>query len=722
MKRLPSPIPTITQTVRFSAYFFILMCRKKTILWMGFLTSWMARTTGRLLTCGLVSNPVTKAPKASMRESNTFTTHSDLQVIFIHGSKKVLIECSKSFVERYDLDYYVLVMTYDEFKAHLHGDDVSKVNVYGYPVSKEEETRFRVRLPGLKNYVQFFSRGYYDLEGGRGFLAFDVSHVSYLKEQLQLKDIEYANLVEERRLVLNYGKDIVTKLSLEGEILDVSDEALKVFNSTRKNVVGQNIYHLDDVLKNGQDWLQEALDKKQLERRITHFVNQKRVIIDWVVDVIEDDVDEPLYFLVVGREVTDLIEINEQLRREKNYDRLTGALSPVGLIETLNQQRLDEALFYIIRLEQIHSYRDYYGQPFINYMLKDLYERLYLVSTHQFKIARKDEQTFILVAQPHANADGIIAHLIHDYQTDSISIFKVPLTLHVHVGKAHYPSDGKTFEAVIGKAFLASSHAKTGHIKVYHPKMTETLTHNMQLLERMQLGLQNDAFSIHFQEIHDTNRQQVLFIEALARWQDNVHGMIPPDEFIAKARQANFLHRLEAHLIEKALVGFKEAKSISKYKATKLCLNITRETLLEDGFVSNILLALNSVQLRPNDVVIEISENTFIHDTALCESRTIELHKKGFLIALDDFGKEFSSLAILENLPIDYLKIDAIFTRKINQALQKEIIIMIKRLAQIKQADVIVEGVETLAQSALLKTLGIHLQQGYYWHIPKVLI
>lgn len=224
MKRPSSPTPTLYQAVSHSACFclsyiiqtlgaFFLMAKNRMVKTMQFtFLAYMIDATS--------SQPMEKKP--NMRHANTFTTNSDLQIIFIQGSKKVLIECSEHFVERYQLKEYVYVMSYEDFKIHVHEDDVSLFHFYACTTKQQEDTRFRLRLPDQNQYVTFFHRGYYDLDGGIGFLAFDISHVEYLREQLKQKELEYLLVVEETRRVSNHGRDLVVKLSLEGTILSVS--------------------------------------------------------------------------------------------------------------------------------------------------------------------------------------------------------------------------------------------------------------------------------------------------------------------------------------------------------------------------------------------------------------------------------------------------------------------------------------------------------------------
>lgn len=722
MKRLSSPLPTLSQAVSLSAYFYYIVVKKPLRAFLDMLSRHNVNTgINPLLYGGLLGLRTTQSSekKPSMKYANTFTTNSDLQVIFIQGSKKVLIECSEHFVNRYHLKEYVYIMSYEDFKVHIHEDDISLIHFFNCPSKHHEDTRFRLRLPEQEHYVTFFHRGYYDLDGGIGFLAFDISHVDYLREQLRQRELEYLRVVEETQRVLNYGRDLVVKLSVEGTILSVSQEALAVFGTEEDEVLGLNIYDLDEQLKHGEDWVQEVLQQGKITRQVSTIVQSKRIVIEWIVEAITSDQGDILYLLVVGRELTDLVEKNEQLIQEKNYDRLTGALSKNGILESMLQHPPEEAWVYYLKLNHLNQYEHYYGQSFSEAILKQVYDRLSSSLPAPSRMARYGDQSFLITIEEHQDEPKAIQQFFKLLQERPIKIEQTVVNLHLVTGLAHFPQDDATLEQVIAKSLLASQYATSGSISRYQMGMSRVLNYNKTMLERMQEALIEDRFEIHFQEIRSLQHPGVEMVEALARWEDSVLGRVPPDVFIHKARQANWLDKLEKHLIEKSFYRYAQLRENSRFQNTKLSLNLTSEMFLSDGLASILADYTNRFKILPQNVIIEISEQTFIHQISLCEVRLNVLREAGYLIALDDFGKEYSSLAVLETIPLDFIKIDGVFTEKIELPLNKEIIRMVKRLGDIKHARVIIEGVETQHQSDILKSLGIDLQQGYYWHKPE---
>ena len=121
-------------------------------------------------------------------------------------------------------------------------------------------------------------------------------------------------------------------------------------------------------------------------------------------------------------------------------------------------------------------------------------------------------------------------------------------------------------------------------------------------------------------------------------------------------------------------------------------------------------------------LVLEISESTFVNDLSQCVLRAKEFQGRGYLLALDDFGREYSSLSVLDETDFDFIKLDQFFVGHLERPKSQEIVAMTVRIAKLEDRILIAEGVETERESTLLKTLGIHWQQGYYHHRPNPMV
>ena len=239
------------------------------------------------------------------------------------------------------------------------------------------------------------------------------------------------------------------------------------------------------------------------------------------------------------------------------------------------------------------------------------------------------------------------------------------------------------------------------------PDMSKKLTH----------AIKNELIDIHFQKIINTKDDSILYLEQLARWNDKDLGCINPDSFIEIAKQNNQLLDLEFYLINKALESFDNY--YKNHSQVKLSINLTPEAFLNKQTIKYINSTLKHYNMSPKNVCIEVSENLFVYDLSLCKKQISSFKDYGFEIALDDFGKSYSSLGILEAIDYDVIKIDRLFTKTIHKDQTKEIIKMVQKISNMAYKTIVIEGVETNEQKALLEKLNCYNMQGYLLHKPE---
>lgn len=141
--------------------------------------------------------------------------------------------------------------------------------------------------------------------------------------------------------------------------------------------------------------------------------------------------------------------------------------------------------------------------------------------------------------------------------------------------------------------------------------------------------------------------------------------------------------------------------------------------MFKTNFLSDLNKKIKQYELKSSSIVIEISENTFVRDTEECIKRINAFKKSGFLIAIDDFGSEYSSLGILDNIPFDILKLDGVFAQRYESETMMKIATTVSQVALKQGKTIIVEQIETLEQAEIFKTMNCFIHQGYYYHKPE---
>jgi diguanylate cyclase (GGDEF)-like protein len=218
-----------------------------------------------------------------------------------------------------------------------------------------------------------------------------------------------------------------------------------------------------------------------------------------------------------------------------------------------------------------------------------------------------------------------------------------------------------------------------------------------------------------FQPIVCLSERRILGYEALTRGPSN-SPLHSPIALLSVARQAGRLSELELACRRSACQRFNEQKLPGK-----LFLNVSPESLLESAHqTGRTLQLLQDFGIPPSQVVIELTEQTPIDDFQLLQTALHHYRAMGFSIALDDLGAGYSSLRLWSELRPDYVKIDRHFIDGIHQdALKREFVGSILKIAQASRAQVIAEGIELPEELAVLIEMGVDLVQGYLLARPQ---
>jgi len=218
-----------------------------------------------------------------------------------------------------------------------------------------------------------------------------------------------------------------------------------------------------------------------------------------------------------------------------------------------------------------------------------------------------------------------------------------------------------------------------------------------------------------FQPIVSLSQQQILGFEALSRGPSN-SPLHSPINLFAVARQAGRLNELEVMCRETACRRFSEQRLDGK-----LFLNVSPESLVEPLHENGrTLQLLQRYGISPNQVVIELTEQTPTDDFQLLFNALHHYRAMGFSIALDDLGAGYSSLRLWSELRPDYVKIDRHFIDGIHQdALKREFVGSILQIAKASKAQVIAEGIELEEELLVLIEMGVDLVQGYLLCRPQ---
>ena len=216
----------------------------------------------------------------------------------------------------------------------------------------------------------------------------------------------------------------------------------------------------------------------------------------------------------------------------------------------------------------------------------------------------------------------------------------------------------------------------------------------------------------------DVSSRQVVGAEILARWNDPVHGFVPPDVFVALAEAEGLMQPLTLLVLEQALAWF--ADSPLRASGGSVAVNLSTSCLSDVALADYIQQSCSDAGVAAEQLILEITESTAMDRTADSFDTLTRLRLKGFRLSVDDFGTGYSSLAQLARLPLSEIKIDRSFVMKLLSSEDaRKIVDATIRLAQGMDLVSVAEGVEDEAVLGALADLGCTLAQGY--HIARPL-
>ena len=193
--------------------------------------------------------------------------------------------------------------------------------------------------------------------------------------------------------------------------------------------------------------------------------------------------------------------------------------------------------------------------------------------------------------------------------------------------------------------------------------------------------------------------------------------MVSPGDFIPLFEENGLIQKLDK------FVWSEVGKQIRKWKEkydfyVPVSVNVSRIDMYEPDFIDTLLKIIKDNYLTTNDIYLEITESAYTSDSKQMIEIVNQLRDLGFSIEMDDFGTGYSSLNMINELPIDVLKLDMVFVRNAHKNHDTKIVEFIIDIAKYLEVPVIAEGVETKEQVESLKNLGCDIIQGYYFSKP----
>jgi EAL domain-containing protein (putative c-di-GMP-specific phosphodiesterase class I) len=218
---------------------------------------------------------------------------------------------------------------------------------------------------------------------------------------------------------------------------------------------------------------------------------------------------------------------------------------------------------------------------------------------------------------------------------------------------------------------------------------------------------------LYYQPQFDLEKEKISGFEALIRWDNPELGFVCPDRFIGIAEETHLIIAIGEWVLKTACLFIKHLHD-KGYSNLTISVNVSILQLMQENFVDTVIKVLDLTEIEPKYLELEITESVLMESYQIIHNKLYNLKKLGVRVALDDFGRGYSSLSYLKQLPIDTLKIDKTFIDYISSEDSCDNITgMIVKIGRKMKLTIIAEGVENQQQMDYLKKHSCQKIQGY---------
>jgi diguanylate cyclase (GGDEF)-like protein len=373
-----------------------------------------------------------------------------------------------------------------------------------------------------------------------------------------------------------------------------------------------------------------------------------------------------------------------------------------------------------IDIDEFKGINDSLGHHVGDELLKTVAARIRSCIGDTDLVARLGGDEFAVIQTGVGNISDVVEFVtrIHDAIREPYQCLGHQLSTDASIGIALAPQGGTDLDQLIKNADLAMYAAKADGRRThrfFEPAMDAIAKARLTMEQDLRQALADGGFEIHYQPLVDLRHNEVTGCEALLRWRHPERGMISPAEFIPVAEDTGLINELGEWVLRTAC-----AEAASWPDHIRIAVNVSPVQLKCQTLALKIIGALAASGLPASRLEIEITEAVLIRDDEAALAILHQLRTIGVRIALDDFGTGYSSLSYLKRFPFDKIKIDRCFISDIAEIDGSSAIVQaVVNIAAARNMTTTAEGVETVEQQELLRTLGCTEMQGYLFSAAK---
>ncbi|MEH1864248.1 MAG: EAL domain-containing protein [Nostoc sp.] len=315
-------------------------------------------------------------------------------------------------------------------------------------------------------------------------------------------------------------------------------------------------------------------------------------------------------------------------------------------------------------------------------------------------------------------ADRILKQLSLAFKLSRYEVF-----MNASIGISWGNKDYDRPEYLLRDADTAMYRAKAqGRAKyhVFNPAMHQEAIQLLELENDLRRAVARQEFLVYYQPIVSLITGRISGFEALVRWQHPIRGLVPPTDFIPVAEETGLINAINTWVLQSACnqLSIWQHQPVTPEPLT-ISVNLSARLFLQPNFVEQIDKIIYETKINPKYLELEITESVIMENTNAIKIIFQQLKQRNIKLIMDDFGTGYSSLSYLHSFPLNALKIDKSFVKRMQD--NKENMGLVPAMIGIANSmgmSAIAEGVETEEQLAQLRSLNCNFAQGFLFSEP----
>ncbi|WP_170162289.1 EAL domain-containing protein [Caldimonas tepidiphila] len=435
------------------------------------------------------------------------------------------------------------------------------------------------------------------------------------------------------------------------------------------------------------------------------------------------------YSIVIVEDITERKHAERRAHEAALHDPLTGLPNRRLVFEyaahlvAAATRRHGQGAFLFIDLDRFKPVNDLYGHETGDLLLQEVAKRLQECVRHEDLVGRLGGDEFVIVLphldEPHLAA--AVANHVIDSVSSPFEVGELDLSVTPSIGISLFPQHGTGVDALIDAADRAMYQAKQagpGGYQVYAPELDHQAVQSSLVEARLKAALRRGGLALHYQPVIDLRSGRLSGAEALLRLHDEDGRAISPARFIPIAESAGLIARLGEWVATEACRQH-AAWLAEGLPPITIAINVSPLQFRQRAFVQRLVAVVREHGIDPACFQVEVTESTVMDSVPEAVETLRALKSAGIRVALDDFGTGYSSLSHLSQLPLDKLKVDQSFVKRLeHDRASRAITEAIIALGRTLSLEVVGEGIESDSARDYLHEHGCDQGQGYLYSRP----